>query len=147
MNARRDRFREAELFRDVRPSLAANLDQVAGVALLRRGYLEESADALQERCSSRDVSQRVVQAFPTHAGPVRRFDVTLGPNLIRVQNVKQPRGIAAAAGIFKQQGVVEVRLLLYRQPNLPANPHAEHTTPYRMPHWLAFGEVQRVRKG
>ena len=65
-------------------AFATNLDQVTGIHLLCGGDLKKPFHPFQERHARGDVRKRIVKAFISHAGPVSRFDVALGPNFVRV---------------------------------------------------------------
>ena len=146
VNACRDGVGESQLPRDVRAALAANFHQIAGILLLRRGNLKKPLHAIEERHARGDVRQRIVQAFPANARPIGRFHVALGANLVRIQYVEQPRGIAAASRVLQKQGIVEIGLILHRKADLARDAHPDDAGADGMSHRLAFGQVERIGK-
>ena len=129
----RNRLRETHPARNRSSPLATDLHQFADPAVAAVRHLNQSADAFQKRRSGRDMSQRVLQTLPAHTRPVREFDIALGPDLIRRQNMKQFGRVAAAPGVFEQQGVKEVPLLGGGKPDVAGEAHAEYAGAHGMP--------------
>ena len=114
VNGLRHRLRKAHPARNRRSSLANGSSPVhAGppACIVASGYTNQRCeDAFQKRRAPvATLSQGVLQAFPTHAGPVGQFDVAFGPDLIRRQNMEQFGRVAAASGVLEQKSVEEVR--------------------------------------
>jgi hypothetical protein len=137
---------ESQLFGNVGATFAANLDQSAGILLLRLGDLEEPLHALQERHAGPDMGEGIMQAFPSYFRPVLRFQVALGLNIVRIQDMKEPGRVAAASRVLEQQRIIQVGLLVRAHADLLGNAHSDHARAYGMPHGLAFGQVQGVGK-
>jgi hypothetical protein len=137
---------ESELSGDIGSAFATNLDQRARILLLGRGNLEQLLHSLQKRHAGSDVRQCILQAFPSHARPILCFQVALGSNFVRVQDVKEPGGIAAASCIFEQERVIKVGLVGRAHANLLCKPHPDHARSNGMSHGLAFGQVEGVGK-
>src|SRR5580700_1136082 len=138
VNSRGHAFREAEFAGDGGAAFAANLYKLAGVALLGCGYLDEFPDALGKRSAGGDVGERVVETLPAHFRPVHRFKIALGPKVVGIKNVIKARGVAAAACVLEEQGVVQVSLGFGREANLLADAHSKEAGADRVPHGPPF---------
>ena len=78
--------------------------------------------------------------------PLRVLHVAFRFDVIRSKRVKQRGGIAAEAGIFKEQRVVKIIPDIGGEMNFRGNPHSDYAGPHRMSHWLSGDQVERERE-
>ena len=146
VNGLRHRFRKSDFARDRSASFAADLHQRARFGLLLRGDAHQSLHALQERRSGGHVRNSVVQTLPADAGPVCQLHVSLGPDLVRAQDMKQFGGIAAASGVFQQQGVIKVALFCVTSDRFRRLVACRSCKTVPNVPWAALRKVESIRK-
>ena len=78
--------------------------------------------------------------------PLRVLHVAFRFDVIRSKRVKQRGGIAAEAGIFKEQRVIKIIPDIGGEMNFRGNPHSDYAGPHRMSHWLSGDQVERERE-
>jgi len=101
-----------------------------------------SLHTLKKGHAGRDVGECIVQALPTDACPIFRFEIAFGLNFVRVQNMEKARSIAAAAGIFQQECVAKFSLLVDAHAHLLRQSHPDHAGADRVAHRLPFGKIR-----
>jgi hypothetical protein len=72
------------------------------------------------------------------SGASSQFNVALGPDLVRRQNVKQ-FGLTAASRALEQKSVEEVTLIRGRNSDVTGQAHADNAGAHGMAHGPAFG--------
>jgi len=105
---------EAHLARDLRPTLAANLHQLAGGFRPFEAYGEEAPRPGPCGCVGAHGTGHVPERLGQPA-PVDRLEVLLDVEVVGAEEGRYLPGIARAAGVLQEQGVEEGRTLLLRE--------------------------------
>ena len=136
--------RKAELRRDGRAALATCLDDLSR-HVLRAGDHHEVSNP----CKRRAPHPTVLRGAPGKLPPILPIDeahVALDVLVVRSEQCRHARCVAAASGILEQRRVVERFDLRRRQRDRSSKAHGEHTGAQRMSGSLSFRQVERERE-
>jgi hypothetical protein len=78
---------------------------------------------------------------------VEQLEVALELQIVGEVELADPGGIAAAAQVFEQQGVIQLSSLRCGQADFAADRHADPGAAHAVAFGLALGHVERVTEG
>jgi hypothetical protein len=127
---------------DLGPALTAGLHQLARhlAAVLEGAH--DGAEALCEPSLQSGMGQHEAERLRQAA--VDQLEIALEDPIIGKIELADAGGIAAAADVLQEQGVVEFRQVGIAQADLPADMHSDPAAAHAMPSWLAFGQIERM---
>ncbi len=131
---------EAQLASDVRPPVAASLDQLVGYLIPVAKDVEQAAKTPQQIRLQAGVAQHEVDHFGE--GAIHQLKVALEVKIVGEIELADAGGIAAAPQILEQQRVVEVVALPGIQSQLLSQTRAYPAAADAVASWLPFRHVQ-----
>ena len=136
---------EAELERDRRAAVAADLDQLArrsGVRAMATNCRARSSDAVARRHRARRLERERARGACQSTAFMRGFTAwSSAANSAAIR-----AGVARAAGVLQQEGVVERGALLDVEADRLGEAHADETGPHGVPRGGALREVEGARE-
>ena len=138
-------FRKAQQARDVGAALAARGDQllcdVRAVAQDRHHGAEALGQARLQARVLEDEFEHLRQAV------AHRLEALFERQIIRQVELADARGIAAAAQVLQQQGVIQIPQVFIRHAQFASHVHADPATADAMAFWLSLRDVQGLAQG
>ena len=136
------RIREPQRARDVGAARAARDDQFLRNRIPVAQDVADRRGALPQRRALRGLAEHEVQRR-REAG-ADRLVALLERSIVGVVELADARGIAAAAKVLEQQGVIESPRSAWRQADRAADLHPDPAGADAMAGGLTFGEVERI---
>ncbi len=140
-----DVFGKAQLPRNVGAALAAGLNEFLRDVTAIAKDVERGAKALGQAAAQTRVIEHEAQHMRQAA--VEQLEVALELQIVGEVELADARGIAAAAQVFEQQGVVQLPLLRSGQADFSTDRHADPGAAHAVAFGLALGHVERVTEG
>jgi hypothetical protein len=136
---------EADAAGDLGAAVAAHGDERAG-DVGRAGDAEEVVDPLAQRAPDPDGAHEA-QGDARAALPVDLLHQRLDDAVVRAEQGGEARGVARAAGVLEEDGVVQRRAVVVAEAELLGEPAGHEAAPQRVALGLARAQVERVRQG
>ena len=142
MHAGRDGIGETQLSRDVGTALATGLDQFLRDVRAVAHDVHDGAQALAHAGAQAGVAEHEAQHL--RQAVLDDLVVALELQIVGQIELADARGVAAAAQVLQQQGVVQLPQLRLGQADLPADVHADPAAAHAVALGLALRDVQRM---
>ncbi len=127
-------------------AVTAQLDHGAVVGVLVKGETKDARDALCGGSAGQGAMPESGDGGEGGPRPVEEFDVALHEAVVAADEQAHARGVAAAADVFQQRGVVEMGLLGGSERQLVGDAQGVEADALGVAGDGAFGEVKGVRE-
>lgn len=144
MNTGRNRLAEPQITRNGRTPFATGCDQFGRNGFTVTGNIQQPLEALGHTGIAPGMLQQKTDDLRQTA--VDPFEITFEAKIIGAVQLTDACGVAAAAQILQQEGVIEFPACALVQLQLIRQMHADPAAAHAMSRRLTLGHVQRVRQ-